>query len=197
MDPRHLSVGLGVFLLLSAFCGAARELENDVLEMVSANKPQHLEKVGEARYFGSDEFLGDEASDYVTPHNNARTAVRANIPNLRWDTTLADYARKWANTRASAGCNLVHSGGQYGENIYWSSWQSVPGDAVASWVSEKAYYDYNSNTCAANKICGHYTQVVWRNTVRVGCGSARCSNGGKFVVCSYDPPGNWNGEWPY
>lgn len=42
--------------------------------------------------------------------------------------------------------------------------------------------------------CGHYTQVVWANTKRVGCAAAECRNGGTFVVCSYDPPGNMDGR---
>jgi len=41
------------------------------------------------------------------------------------------------------------------------------------------------------------TQVVWRNSQQVGCGSANCPGGGKFVVCSYNPPGNFNGQRPY
>lgn len=40
-------------------------------------------------------------------------------------------------------------------------------------------------------------QVVWRNTQLVGCGSAKCPGGGTFVVCSYYPPGNYNGQRPW
>ncbi|MEM6522020.1 MAG: CAP domain-containing protein, partial [Cyanobacteria bacterium P01_C01_bin.70] len=44
---------------------------------------------------------------------------------------------------------------------------------VAAWVAEKADYDYASNSCASGKVCGHYTQIVWRETTAVGCGVAR------------------------
>ena len=65
------------------------------------------------------------------------------------------------------------------------------------WVAEKNDYDYPSNTCAAGKVCGHYTQVVWRNSVNLGCGRVQCANGWAYVICSYDPPGNVNGGSPY
>ncbi|KAM2731092.1 hypothetical protein EV2_034798 [Malus domestica] len=69
--------------------------------------------------------------------------------------------------------------------------------AVDLWVAEKADYSYESNSCAAGKVCGHYTQVVWRNSARVGCAKVRCSSGGTFIGCNYDPPGNYVGEKPY
>ncbi|KAJ0561285.1 putative CAP domain-containing protein [Helianthus annuus] len=41
--------------------------------------------------------------------------------------------------------------------------------AVHLWVAEKSYYDYTTNTCASGHVCRHYTQVVWRNSVQLGC----------------------------
>ncbi len=41
---------------------------------------------------------------------------------------------------------------------------------------------------------GHFTQVVWRGTAEVGCGTMTC--GGMDVwVCNYDPPGNMEGDY--
>jgi len=45
-------------------------------------------------------------------------------------------------------------------------------------------------------VCGHYTQIVWRDTKQVGCGVAR-DNRREIWVCNYDPPGNWVGHRPY
>ncbi|KAE8692991.1 Pathoproteinsis-related protein 1C [Hibiscus syriacus] len=64
-------------------------------------------------------------------------------------------------------------------------------------VNERADYDYNSNSCASGKVRGHYTQVVWRNSVRLGCAKVRCNNGGTFIGCNYAPPGNIRGQRPY
>ena len=71
-------------------------------------------------------------------------------------------------------------------------------DAVGLWVNEKSNYDSNSNTCAAGNVCGHYTQVVWENSLRLGCGKVRCDNNrGTLIICNYDPPGNYVGQRPY
>jgi hypothetical protein len=91
---------------------------------------------------------------------------------------------------------LVHrSEPIYGENLFEMRGASAsPAQVVAAWASESRNYDYNSNRCRG--VCGHYTQIVWKDTKEVGCGVAR--GGGREVwVCNYDPPGNWAGKRPY
>ncbi|KAI9072201.1 hypothetical protein K1719_016583 [Acacia pycnantha] len=70
-------------------------------------------------------------------------------------------------------------------------------DAVKMWVDEKVYYDNDNNSCASGQECGHYTQVAWKDLVRVGCAKVTCDNGGTFIGYNYDPPGNYNGQKPY
>ncbi|CAN1167521.1 Pathogenesis-related protein 1 [Linum perenne] len=101
----------------------------------------------------------DSPQDYVNAHNAARSAV--GVGPVTWDPSVAAYAQSYARQRAAGDCKLVHSGGPYGENLAWSSGQLSAGGAVGMWVNERADYDYNSNTCAQGKVCGHYTQVVW------------------------------------
>ena len=136
----------------------------------------------------------DNPQDYLDAHNTARAAV--GVGPLTWDTTVQAYAQNYANQRAGD-CNLVHSGGPYGENIAWSSADLSGADAVKMWVDEMAYYDYNSNSCASGQQCVSYTQVVWGNSVSLGCAKVTCSAGGTFIVCNYDPPGNVVGQKPY
>ncbi|KAK9183827.1 hypothetical protein WN943_024172 [Citrus x changshan-huyou] len=108
---------------------------------------------------------------------------------MRWDNKVAAYAQNYANQR-KADCRLVHSGGPYGENLAWSSGDLTGTAAVKLWVDERPKYNYNSNTCVGGE-CRHYTQVVWHNSVRLGCARVKCNNNrGTFVICSYDPPGN-------
>uniref|UniRef100_A0A7C9DSE9 SCP domain-containing protein n=1 Tax=Opuntia streptacantha TaxID=393608 RepID=A0A7C9DSE9_OPUST len=126
--------------------------------------------------------------DYVKAHNEARQAV--GVKDIEWDDKVANYAEDYANQR-KADCALQHSSGPYGENLAEGSGNFTGTDAVQLWVNEKADYDYGSNSCAPGKVCGHYTQVVWRNSTRLGCARVQCENNGwYFVICNYDPPGN-------
>ncbi len=137
----------------------------------------------------------DVKQQFLSPHNDARDQV--GVDALVWDDTVAAYAQNYANQRI-ADCALQHSGGQYGENIYEEIGYSDPvGDSVMYWVNEKQYYDYSSNSCAQGQECRHYTQVVWRDSKRLGCAQAQCNNGWTFVICNYDPPGNIVGQRPY
>ncbi|KAL6630934.1 hypothetical protein ACP70R_028274 [Stipagrostis hirtigluma subsp. patula] len=136
--------------------------------------------------------------DFVDLHNAARADV--GVGPVSWDDTVAAYAQNYAGQRAGD-CALKHSGGRYGENIFVGGagrdWTAK--DALDLWVAEKQYYHHDSNTCSApaGQSCGHYTQVVWRDSTAIGCGRAVCSNGGVFIVCSYNPPGNFIGQSPY
>ncbi|RDX73474.1 putative inactive leucine-rich repeat receptor-like protein kinase, partial [Mucuna pruriens] len=103
-------------------------------------------------------YAQDSPDDYVKAHNAARSQV--GVPNLVWDNTVAAFAQNYTNQR-KADCKLVHS--------------------VKLWVNEKSKYDYNSNSCVGGE-CRHYTQVVWKNSTRIGCAKVRCNNGGTFIA---------------
>ncbi|KAH6833219.1 basic pathogenesis-related protein 1 [Perilla frutescens var. hirtella] len=133
--------------------------------------------------------------DFLNAHNAARAQV--GVGPMVWDANVARFAQNYVSSRVGD-CNLVHSTNRpYGENLAKGSGDFTGKAAVDLWVSEKANYNYPSNTCAQGQVCGHYTQVVWRNSVRLGCARARCNNGWWYISCNYDPPGNFNGQRPY
>ncbi|GBG62709.1 hypothetical protein CBR_g31726 [Chara braunii] len=146
--------------------------------------------------------LQTTTANWVTAHNAARTSV--GVPGLSWNNTVASSADSWASTLAAT-CQMYHASNTgYGENLYmaWSSGaiSITASGVVGAWVSEKAYYNYATNTCAAGKVCGHYTQVVWKNTKFVGCAIKSCKYGSynaQIAVCRYSPPGNYVGQKPY
>lgn len=130
-------------------------------------------------------------------HNTIRAGV--GVPPLTWDPEIAGYAQAWADHLAVANnCQLAHRPGEsqlYGENLHWSSVATQPGTAAVDlWAGESALYDAATGTCQGT--CGHYTQIVWANTTRVGCGTRTCASGVIFV-CNYDPRGNYIGQKPY
>ena len=144
-------------------------------------------------------------------HNKYRAMVQTDtpLPDLTWTPEIATVAQAYSEKLAAGGCNLVHSHGAYGENLYWQSGMQVtPEDVVKSWYDEVACYtlgafmqgDKCDQTCISamnSNGCGHYTQVVWRNTLRLGCGMATCPGGAEIWTCNYDPPGNWVGQLAY
>jgi pathogenesis-related protein 1 len=146
-----------------------------------------------------------ELDGMTAEHNEARAnvspAAATPLPPLTWDPAIAAVAQAY-----SENCVFEHSNGRYGENLYANYGSNAsPADVVGGWVSEVEFYDYASNSCQPNEICGHYTQVVWADSLRLGCGVATCTQNSPFGnnepwqnwVCNYDPPGNWVGEKPY
>ncbi len=145
----------------------------------------------------------------VAAHNAARAAVNpapsVPLPAMTWDATVAAAAQSWADQ-----CNFSHYTAGYGQNLYASTARSTsaaptPQAVIDSWVGEAADYNYSTNTCNSGAVCGHYTQVVWRNSTLLGCGITYCTTGSPFsssatwynVVCDYSPPGNYVGQKPY
>jgi pathogenesis-related protein 1 len=147
--------------------------------------------------------------EVVDGHNRIRRGVRPPpepaLGNLSWSGRAAKVASEWA-----ARCKFRHNPGRgaLGENLFAMSGGqpdvTVVARALRSWASESADYDYRSDKCRAGAVCGHYTQMIWRETRGIGCALARCSGGSPFddatwslVVCNYDPPGNVVGRKPY
>lgn len=141
------------------------------------------------------EAVALDVADMLAVHNAVR--LEYGVDALSADVVLADVALEWSRQLSADGCDLVHSGGGYGENLYWTSATATPADAVTAWADEVADYDLGTHTCAEGAVCGHFTQVVWANTTTVGCGAAVCPDGGEVWTCEYDPPGNWVGETPF
>jgi uncharacterized protein YkwD len=136
-----------------------------------------------------------ERRDLLAAHNRLRAAV--GVPPLEWSKQLASVAQQWAKQLAAAGKLAHRAKGQYGENLFAiSGARANPSDVVAEWASEAKDYNAAKNTCRRGAVCGHYTQIVWRETKKVGCGVAQ-SGRRQVWVCNYDPPGNWIGQRPY
>ncbi|KAA0197020.1 GLIPR1 protein 1 [Fasciolopsis buskii] len=136
-------------------------------------------------------------------HNSARQKLLAcqlegqpqakSMPDLVYDQGIADKAQSWADN-----CTVGHDtyndrktdtfatvGQNFAGNTDFSS-------AFDSWFAEYPYYNFDANTCAASKTCGHYTQVVWAQTTHIGCAFTECPNTaqfpyGKSIVCNYGP----------
>lgn len=53
-----------------------------------------------------------------------------------------------------------HSSFRNMSNLFQSfTGRSSPESQIQSWFNEKSDYNYNTNGCTLNEMCGHYTQV--------------------------------------
>jgi pathogenesis-related protein 1 len=133
------------------------------------------------------------AQEIVAAHNSVRAGH--GVPPLRWSDELAEYAQKWAKALIASGEFKPRTNPRYGENLFEiSGGPATAHDVVSAWAAEGKNYNSRNNTCSGR--CGHYTQVVWRDTKLVGCGMAH-DRRREVWVCNYEPHGNIVGERPY
>ncbi|XP_053111750.1 GLIPR1-like protein 1 isoform X1 [Hemicordylus capensis] len=136
-------------------------------------------------------------------HNKHRSEVNppaSDMLYMTWDLALARTARAWANK-----CIFEHNpyrGHPHpklrptGENLLAGGAIRRPynsASAIRVFYNEVKYYNYNKHSCT--HVCGHYTQVVWSTSYKLGCAIVFCPKFGhqkniEYFVCNYAPTGN-------
>lgn len=137
-------------------------------------------------------FAASFEEEILQRHNALR--ARHGVPPLAWNAQLASYAQQWAQENARTN-NMQHRpNNKYGENIYWTSGGALTAIKVTdSWYAEASKYNYAKP--GFSSTTGHFTQIVWKSSRSLGCGRAQTRSGGTYVVCNYDPPGNYTGQY--
>ncbi|XP_004281957.1 glioma pathogenesis-related protein 1 [Orcinus orca] len=155
----------------------------------------------------------DFIKDCVRMHNKFRAEVTPKASDMlymTWDPVLAQIAKAWArncqfahNIQLKLPHKLHPNFTSLGENLWTGSlYLFSVSSAVTDWYNEIQYYDFKTRKC--DKVCGHYTQIVWADSYKVGCAVQFCSrvagfeslrNGAHFI-CNYGPAGNYP-TWPY
>jgi hypothetical protein len=138
----------------------------------------------------------------LAAHNRERAAL--GLEKLQWNSGLQQSAQLWADYLARSG-RFEHApergDNPQGENL----WAGTAGyfsvdQMVDAWVREKRYFREtvfpNNSTTGDIRDVGHYTQLVWRKTRKVGCAIARGKED-EILVCRYSQAGNYIGELPY
>ena len=163
-------------------------------------------------------FTEAEIKTYIDAHNVERAEVGA--PPAVWDKDVAAYAQAYANHLAQTG-EFKHIDREQrksldqGENLYWGSRPDRDYQVrrcTESWASEKINPKTNQPVYVAGltydeikernpgHVLGHYTQVIWRTSKRIGAGIAEIKTGrykgGYVVVGRYAPRGNRGSRIP-
>ncbi|NEO85611.1 MAG: hypothetical protein F6J87_15375 [Spirulina sp. SIO3F2] len=179
----------------------------------------------------STELTRNEIQLIVLAHNQARKDADTHVPSgtpalpaVSWDCAAAEVAQQWADeTEGRQGhsannwrqqqygdrTGLSGRAAGLGENLGWSAASSPDSvdpvvSTVLSWDAERSHYNHSSGAC--NKVCGHYTQIIWRESTKIGCGLKRDNiqfpgigkvwEHGYFLSCTYHNVGNINGDNP-
>lgn len=140
----------------------------------------------------------------LAAHNRERTS--AGIPPLEWDRDLVASAAEWGSHLAELD-ELEHypddpnDPDPEGENLWLGTrGYFAPEDMVGMWIEEKQHFKpgifpENSRTGDLEDV-GHYTQLMWRSSDKVGCAVTQSSKY-DFLVCRYREGGNVIGERPF
>lgn len=124
-----------------------------------------------------------------------------------WDPLIADKAQEhasslnhWSDGHSSGAFRTypsTHHDGYHGENMAigrgsYADPSSFVGD---SWAASEAV------GCTLRECGGHYTQIAWRESEWIGCGSKDnvpfSNSSGTATVCQYGPGGNIGNRAPY
>ena len=131
----------------------------------------------------------------VAIHNQVRAA--AGVGPLYWDGALAASADTYALELARTG-RWQHSApnsrpGQ-GENLWMGTRGAFTVDQmVGAWAAEGRAFRPgrfpNVSLIGSWEQVGHFTQMIWPATLRIGC-ATRSSVRSDYFVCRYSPAGN-------
>ncbi|GAB7365012.1 hypothetical protein MBLNU230_g5794t1 [Neophaeotheca triangularis] len=148
-------------------------------------------------------------AEIATYHHNLHRANHSADP-LEWDSELADCAAEIASSCVYAH-NVEARGGGYGQNIA----AGVEAGNVSAVITDLFYngevnlfeglYNQDNPDMSNFEEWGHFSQIVWKGTTKLGCATHDCSGQGLanvgstvspyFTVCNYKSPGNYAGEY--
>ena len=135
----------------------------------------------------------------LAAHNAVR--AQAGVGPLSWDAALgqaaATYAMQLALTNVFQHSDR-HARPNTGENLWMGTRGAFSYEAmIGGWASERRDFVpgiFPAVSRSGNWAnVGHYTQMVWPTTTKVGCAVASNSTT-DYLVCRYSPAGNIDGK---
>jgi hypothetical protein len=140
-------------------------------------------------------FAAQFPARVLAAHNAER--ARAGASPLVWDNDLGSAAAAYARQMALSG-RFEHSDRSQrrgtGENLWMGTHGAFSIEAmVGGWASEKGWFRPgtfpNVSSTGNWEDVGHYTQMIWPTTTRVGCALASTVRI-DYLVCRYAGAGN-------
>ncbi|KAM9782539.1 cysteine-rich venom protein DIS3 [Neosynchiropus ocellatus] len=128
--------------------------------------------------------------EIVNVHNFFRRSVipsATDMVMMEYDDEIARIAQDWVDN-----CTLAHgppparmlNGYELGENLFYSTYPASWSEVIDAWHNEEDHYQYPIGSTSGEAI-GHYTQVVWSTSYKVGCGVSLCEGHIFLYGCQY------------
>lgn len=126
--------------------------------------------------------LRREAAISKLPHS----PTASNMLIMRWDMDVERQAQNFADKcngpdhdpSIKMGYNLIKANSPY----------NLEERAITIWSRESNDYQWRDGKQWNYVKLGHYMQIIWATTNRLGCGYNKCGRIGRFA-CFYNPPG--------
>lgn len=144
-------------------------------------------------------FAAQVSARILAAHNAVR--AQAGVAPLKWDEALGSAAATYVRQMAMSG-RFQHSDRSQrrgtGENLWMGTRGAFSVDAmVGGWASERRWFRPglfpNVSRTGNWEDVGHYSQIVWPTTTRVGCALASTPRI-DYLVCRYASAGNIDGR---
>lgn len=139
------------------------------------------------------EILDELEEKALTKHNEFRQKHQSK--DLILSQKLSEMAKKFATKCAENNTiNIDHCPDLYNDDIIGQNIAVIKKSlfdiekVCQTWYSEGNNYDYNQNKYMSNT--GHFTQIIWKETKKVGFGYSESKDGNIYFVANYYPAGN-------
>lgn len=170
-------------------CRALATLTAVVVATSASAAPPRLRSEVEAASF---------PSRVLAAHNVAR--LEAGVAPLEWDSELGVAAARYAFQLAinnTFGHSESRARGGAGENSWMGTRGAFPVELmIESWLRESGQFRPGVFPIVSRtgnwRDVGHYSQIIWPTTQKVGCALATNALS-DYLVCRYRPAGNVNG----
>ena len=127
------------------------------------------------------------------------------VDNITKDKDLENLAQISVDKCKTAGklvnSDILYNGQKVGQHLFVSGGQPQrAGTIVHNWYKEFLNYDFNKGQPKINDLeVGHFTQIVWKATTKIGCAFAEGNWNdiypSYYFSCIYFPKGNIPGEY--
>ncbi|GFQ89276.1 hypothetical protein TNCT_30261 [Trichonephila clavata] len=208
MTKHHSQVVVAVLFILSVTCDASCKYEKFSADHTYCKAPNKKCKILEKG------VTDKEKGTIVKCHNTYRNKIAngkekslggmpeaADMMEMVWDDELAAIAQKHAEQcEFDHDCNACRKVERFhvGQNLKLDLSNKKPKKTEWKRMVKKFYGEIEEfdKKCIEHfhfSTYGHFTQVVWATTWRIGCGKSMYMENNRysvFLVCNYGPAGN-------